>query len=99
MIDGIFWVIKIAHLEGLRQSLLITLWMKLYKLFFHLLDTGPPTPWGPNEKAITDVEKPERKIRPISLQKETWEQSLSAFLFVGWDESSEISTDGTWIWC
>lgn len=91
-----FWVIKSVQL---RQSLLITLWMKLYKLFFHLLDTDPPTPWGPNEKVITDVEKREHEIRQISLQKETWEQSLSAFLFVGQDESSEISTDGTWIWC
>lgn len=58
--------------------------MKMYQLFFHLLDSDPPNPWGPNEKVITDVEKRERKIRPISLQKEIWEQSLSAFLFVGW---------------
>lgn len=64
--------------------MLITLWMKLYKLFFHLLDTDLPTPQGPNEKVITDIEKRERKIWLISLQKEMREQSLSAFLLLAW---------------
>ncbi len=83
MIDGIFWVIKIAHLEGLRQSLLIPPLNEIVQVFFHLLDTGPLTPWGPNEKVITVCKKNQStRLRQIYLQKETLEQSLSAFLLL-----------------
>lgn len=56
--------------------------MQLYKLFFHLLDTDPPTPWGPNEKVITDVEKRERKIRDFFTKRNM--RTVLECLFVCW---------------
>lgn len=76
------WVIQSVQFRATSHSL-SPLWIKLYQLFFHLLDTDSPNPRGLAETVITDVEKRESEIRQISLQKEIWEQSLSAFLFVG----------------